>query len=440
MLRELKLTNFRIFDEEVTVRFKPITILIGRNSSGKSSIIKFLLMLQQSGVGSRQFLNPDGDKVHLGAFLGLKNSLTDKDDLEFGLALNAPLIEPNAALASFFQFEQAAQTADLLYKIGATVSYSRRTSSGHASYSVIDELSGTEALRIGNEIVDGSTLLVVDHPPERKENTEKLIEGLPPDERGKFVEESITESIKSIFKTLAEQHVLRVLRAQISSMRHLPAVRAEAAKVVQVSVPPSDHVGATGDYALPHLQQMIEEDRDQYEFVLPHLRNVAGIERVKFESSPSLVSQAYGTNRATGADVLIADYGFGVSQCLPVIVQGAIMTPYTLLLVEQPEAQLHPTAQLEMGSFFAELWNKRKVGSVIETHSGNILLRLRRLIAKRELSHDAVSVAYFTHDEDNNMPSIKNLDINEDGSLQPGLPMEFFGADVIEGLNLGARK
>ena len=38
------------------------------------------------------------------------------------------------------------------------------------------------------------------------------------------------------------------------------------------------------------------------------------------------------------------------------------------------------------------------------------------------------------------MPIVKNLDINEDGSMQPGLPMEFFGADIMEGLKLGARK
>ena len=61
MLTELKLTNFRIFDDEVTVRFRPITILIGRNSSGKSTVIKFLLMLQQSlGIYSSQFIVTDG--------------------------------------------------------------------------------------------------------------------------------------------------------------------------------------------------------------------------------------------------------------------------------------------------------------------------------------------------------------------------------------------
>ena len=116
------------------------------------------------------------------------------------------------------------------------------------------------------------------------------------------------------------------------------------------------------------------------------------------------------------------------------------MSPHTSLMVEQPEAQLHPTAQLEMGSYFADLCNQRNVGSIIETHSDNILLRLRRLIAMGELSPLDVSVAFFTFDENNrNMPTIKNLDINEDGSMEAGLPLEFFGANVIEGLRLGAK-
>ena len=84
MLSELKLSNFRIFGDEVTVRFRPITILIGRNSSGKSSIIKFLLMLQQSsGPGKSQFMTAEGERVQLGPFPGLKNSLTRKRQLKF---------------------------------------------------------------------------------------------------------------------------------------------------------------------------------------------------------------------------------------------------------------------------------------------------------------------------------------------------------------------
>ena len=62
--------------------------------------------------------------------------------------------------------------------------------------------------------------------------------------------------------------------------------------------------------------------------------------------------------RKTGAKTNISNFGFGVSQSIPIFIQGARMAPYTTLMVEQPEAQVHPTAQLELGSFFADLWKK----------------------------------------------------------------------------------
>ena len=422
MLTELRLTNFRIFDDEVTVRFRPITILIGRNSSGKSSVVKFLLMLQQSlGPGNPQFLTPEGDKVNLGVFSELKNSLTRKRNLKFEIAAKSPVAQPSLGMLRTLELPEDVDFSKLLYKTNATGSYGKRTRRGHASHSLVDELSGTKFLTVFTEILDDSTFLA--QSTELSVDTQRLRERLQ----------------ASLTRFLKEHHLLDTLRYQINSIRHLSPVRDESQRVIIASPPPIDYVGRRGQYALPHLQQMMTEHSDRYEFILRHLENVAGIGDIEFKKSTGYVSQAFARNKATGADVLIADYGFGVSQCLPIFVQGAIMPPHSALMVEQPEAQLHPTAQLELGSFFADLWKERKVESIIETHSDNILLRLRRLIAKGNLSHEDVSVAFFTFDQDNrNMPIVKNLDINEDGSMQPGLPMEFFGADIIEGLNLGA--
>ena len=441
MLSELKLSNFRIFDDEVTVRFRPITVLIGRNSSGKSSIIKFLLMLQQSlAPGQARFLNPEGNKVSLGAFTALKNALTKKQYLTFELSANITGSRVEPAVARRLGSLEEVNESNLFYKTTARVLYSRRTSRGRTSYSLANSSSGKNLLQFNVKPLEDSSFW--DYPPfpgvlhslsqsEDEDETQNNIR--PRLAQLKRMQASLSQSI-------VERSVVDTLRYQINSIRHLLPVRAEAQRVILASYPPMDDVGNGGEYALPHLQELIAGPGDGYEFIRPYLENIVGIEAVRFKTSSGYVSQAYAKNKTTGADVLIADYGFGVGQCLPILVQGAIMAPQTTLMVEQPEAQLHPTAQLEMGSFFADLWNTRNVGSVIETHSDNILLRLRRLIARGELSHQDVSVAFFTFDEDNgNMPIVKNLDIKEDGSMQAGLPMEFFGADVIEGLQLGAR-
>ena len=452
MLTELKLANFRIFDDEVTVRFRPITVFIGRNSSGKSTIIKFLLMLQQSlGQRSYDFLSPDGELVSLGRFAELKNSLTLEDSLIFDLSVKHPPRMPASEILTYHPLLKNVPSSALLYKVGATVQYTKCANAGNGHYSLVNEASNQTVFGHDFNIHDGSNFLRFQIDPKFKslmqQNMEILpelgrVEDLPADriEKIKPYFSNMMDYIPTMVQTLAEQDLARTLRYQIYSMLYLSPIRYELDGAIQLSSPPVSYIGKDGRHALPHLQRIVDEDEDLYTFLLPHIREVAAIDDIEFKTSTGHVTQAYARNRVTGANVLIGDYGFGVSQSLPVLVQGAITPRHSILMVEQPEAQLHPTAQLELGSFFADLWKQRQVASIIETHSRNILLRLRRLIAKGELSPDDVSVAFFTVDpEKGKMPMVKNLDINEDGSMEAGLPMEFFGADIMEGLKIGAR-
>ena len=441
MLTELKLTNFRIFDDAVTVRFRPITVLIGRNSSGKSTIIKFLLMLRQSlGPGKTQFLSTEGDLVNLGVFAELKNALTRKRNLKFKLATNSLLIPFPPDTLRHLGLSEEVDPGKLAYKVDATVSYGWRNGRNNVSYSAAVGTDVEPLLRANIPI--GSDFKFWDHPP-MPDGLDTLVEfGEDNEESPQSFTDRIEKYNALLMRFMGQTGIINTIRRDVAVLRHLTPVRAEAERVIVASPPPIDSVGQRGQYAVPHLQRMMAENREHYEFLLPHLKGVAGLEGVEFKTftRPRHFSQAFAKNKATGANVHIADYGFGVSQCLPIFVQGAIMPAYTTLMVEQPEAQLHPTAQLEMGSYFADLWQQRQVGSVIETHSDNILLRLRRLVALGKLASQDVSVAYFTFDENNpGMPTVRNLDINPDGSMEAGLPMEFFGADVIEGLKLGAR-
>ena len=92
MLRMLTLRNFRAIQHQIDLRLRPITVLIGRNNAGKSSVLKFLSMLRQSlESDGPHFLAPEGEYTHLGAFSHLKNRNSLAKYLRFCLELETDL-------------------------------------------------------------------------------------------------------------------------------------------------------------------------------------------------------------------------------------------------------------------------------------------------------------------------------------------------------------
>lgn len=438
MLKELRISNFRLFDDEVTLRFRPITVLIGRNNSGKSSIIKFLLMLQQSlSVGNPNLLQPEGDRVRFGSFENLKNSLTQKQQLEFELRVSNP-DSLGGGLRGYLQPDETDIEEDrLLYATKAMIPYDTDGSNG-----------GKRLEHETRVLLDSKEILVVDNLPNENYRLLKFPSYL---DSPSYHESKLSAKVREnapvtyLAEEETQKNIIEILQRNIRALKHLQATRVDLARIEASSSPPPGDVGQDGRYTLPHLQRLYMQsfggDRPVYGFIQHRIRAVAGVREIIFER-PEKTDEASAVNDKTGAKTpRIADFGFGVSQCLPIFVQGALMPPHAHLMIEQPEAQLHPTAQLELGSFFADLWKTRKVGSIIETHGDNILLRLQRLVAKGDLSTEDVSVAYFANDEEkDNMPIIKNLDINEDGSVEDGLPMEFFGKSLDEVLKMGMGK
>ena len=258
------------------------------------------------------------------------------------------------------------------------------------------------------------------------------------------------DSLNGLLSSATAERCLEPMRHEILSQRHLSPIREESQQTIQTGSPPPNDVGHRGEYAIPHLARMFTrpDRREQADFVGRFASAVADVDRIRFSPQVArLLTQAKARNRLTQAVCSLADFGFGVSQCLPIFVQGAMQVPGQLLLVEQPEAQLHPTAQLELGTFFSQLWTERKVPTIFETHSANIILRLRMLISQGKLASSDVSLAYFdvadVPQKRGKAPKavvVKNLDIHPDGSLSSGLPMEFFGADVLEALGMGAAR
>ena len=435
MITNMRLSNFRGFEEEVSVRIRPITILIGRNSSGKSSLIKFLQMLRQTLESQRdEFFVTDGGAVQLGAWSNLKNSRSKKRSFEFSIETETRDIPA----ADIRQLWENFSNKRVITEVGDTIRLSLDVpkslvirESPVAKFTISGQVRYAQQFKFGHHAVKGN----IDDIEIFKKSATHL------DNTGFLRFSRQTDSLHDLFESGVAEQFLDRLRYEFTSIRHLSPVREESIRTVQAGSPPPRDVGDRGEYAIPHLVRLFTDpaQRENADFVARFANLVADVDKLLFSSQiANLSTQVKARNKRTQAVSYLADFGFGVSQCLPLFIQGVMHDPYQLMLVEQPEAQLHPTAQLELGSFFASLWREKKVPAIIETHSANVLLRLRRLVKEGLIQPEEITVAYFTVDDEKGVPVVKNLDIRADGSLEKGLPMEFFGADVIEAIEMGA--
>ncbi len=135
----------------------------------------------------------------------------------------------------------------------------------------------------------------------------------------------------------------------------------------------------------------------------------------------------------------VQDVGCGVSQVVPVIV-ALIADRRKLVMIEQPELHLHPSLQTELGDLFLSLTNDAETRAIVETHSEHLILRVLRRIREtneKELSDEAplaypenVSVYFFDH----SMSGVRavRLRINSEGEFIDAWPYGFFDERVGE--------
>lgn len=114
--------------------------------------------------------------------------------------------------------------------------------------------------------------------------------------------------------------------------------------------------------------------------------------------------------------VSIADVGFGVSQTLPVIVALHAAESGQTVYLEQPEIHLHPRAQVAMAEVLARAV-RRGVQVIVETHSSLLVLAIQAMVAEgTELSADQVKLHWFDRDEKEGVTIIRSGELDQAGA------------------------
>ncbi|MYB96715.1 DUF3696 domain-containing protein [Candidatus Poribacteria bacterium] len=128
-----------------------------------------------------------------------------------------------------------------------------------------------------------------------------------------------------------------------------------------------------------------------------------------------------------GPEVRLTDVGFGVSQVLPVLVLCYYVPEGSILILEQPEAHLHPKVQSELADLLIEVVKERQLQIILESHSEHLLIRLMRRIAEEQISAD--DTAFYFCEMNEGVSEIERLNVDNYGNIT-NWPQNFFGDEM----------
>jgi predicted ATPase len=138
----------------------------------------------------------------------------------------------------------------------------------------------------------------------------------------------------------------------------------------------------------------------------------------KFETENETAFSVYTKNRFMAKDV-----GFGLSYALPIIADVIISSALfnagsvpPVIIIENPEAHLHPSGQTKLGRFLA-LAASCGIQVIAETHSDHFLNGVRLAVKNRDISQDDVIIHYFQYDVKEEKSGHTEIYINEKGML-----------------------
>ncbi|MBF0622155.1 MAG: DUF3696 domain-containing protein [Magnetococcales bacterium] len=412
MLSLLRLKNFKIWRDTSEIPMTPVTILLGTNSSGKSSLIQSLLLLKQTIQSPDRtiHLNLGGDEVSdlftFGDFHNIYRSGT-KGKRAFELA---------------FQFERQ-NMGERVSQGGFRCIYG--TDSRGAI--VIRELilsSAEHHFRVKRSQRDAYALYVDDETQTRGKG------------RGFAPERSIAFSSEAI-RHLGQdgelvEDISLAIRRELEGIVYLGPLRRKPERDYVWNKSKPGEIGSDGHKAIDVLLSSAlirgEEHRQVIDGVSEWLRRMDVAEKLE-------VRQLGGSNRyevvvhRDGVVANLRDVGIGVSQVLPVLAVAYFAQRGSTIILEEPEIHLHPLAQSLLAEMFFYVSREREIQFLVETHSEHLFRRMQTLIAQDETDTNTCSMFFVERDKSDAV--LRPLDVDEFGAVR-NWPPNFFGDSVGE--------
>lgn len=159
-----------------------------------------------------------------------------------------------------------------------------------------------------------------------------------------------------------------------------------------------------------------------------------GVHVTPTQDTNSLQAQIKIDNHHQMSPILAPNIGFGISYVLPIITAGLTAERGSILIVENPEAHLHPAAQSAIGEFLGMV-SQSGICVVVETHSDHVVNGIQLFVASNKDFHDKVAIHNFSSKASEIQPAVETLSMNESGELSDW-PIDFFNQSQIDYIKL----
>lgn len=421
MITQLRLQNFKSWRDTGPMRFAPLTGFFGTNSSGKTSILQFLMMMKQT-VESHDRLRVlhTGDQhsyIDLGTFYDLIHNHEMPGTVEFSIRWR--LNQPKTISLLHYTKSNLFKDINMVEPVNSTteeLSFEATIEGNAHSIQVMRFVYGFNERLLGlqRNATSGKYNLISGNSP----SIPQIV--LPEQSYGAIKSYGISTGLAQDFVFAFEDLFFGIF--------YLGPLREYPSRIYPWSGEKPQDVGTRGEWAIPALLASPPEVKDQVAKWLSKVGLIHSFElrpiapnRRDYEVIVRLSPQS--------AEVPITDIGFGVSQLLPVLVLCYYVPENSIIILEQPEIHLHPAVQSNLADVFIDVIKKRNVQIILESHSEHLLRRLQRRMAEEELQPEQASL-YFTSSQ-NGESKLEALDIDTFGNIR-NWPQNFFGDEMAD--------
>ncbi len=423
MLMNLRVRNLKTWGEqlwEAGVELAPVTLFLGPNSAGKTSLLQLPLLLKQTFESdARLDLNLGGrpdDLVDLGTY----ESLIHRHDPKLQLGLGLSLKTCGEAADSSLEYE---------------VTYSRV----HGSPAVKQMLlrCGDREYAAVRQTRGGYRLRAPGYSGKSSQGRADSRRNFQPIRSLSFSPEAVS-ALGSVGPEV--QDLSLRLRQFVEHIAYLGPLRERPERTYLWSGVEPVNLGKRGEFAA---QALLASDNSWQRrrtgreggrgWLVDRVSDWLG----RLGVAKSLRLQRQGKSRhyevvveRGGVTVNVMDVGFGVSQVLPILVLAYFVPRGSVIIAEEPEIHLHPRAQGCLAELLVEVSKERDVQFLVETHSEHLFRRLQTLIADQRLRESDCRL-YFVDQDQAGDARLQQLEVDEFGRVS-NWPKHFFGDAVGE--------